>query len=155
MIDQEMSLSKAWAIIEWAGGNLDDYVTQYYVPEGDNMVRPTFFFRPAYFRTMLVRLYSFNGEAIPAARTLVIELSTKKVDINGQATDIRVTTETLQFDSYADAQAYIAERPGKDLEIVSDTPLQSPLPMPALDSFRQVYRSPTGTNPVAIFQLLD
>jgi len=155
MIDQEMSLSKAWAIIEWAGGNLDDYVTQYYVPEGDNRVRPTFFLTPAYFQTMLVRLYSFGGEAVPAVRTLVLELSTEKVDINGQRTDITVASETLEFDTYADAQAYIAERPGKALEIVSDSPLQSPLPMPALDSFRQVYRSPTGTNPVAIFQLLD
>ncbi len=155
IIDQEMAAAKTWAIIEWAGEDLADYIDAFYVPEGDNMVRSQWFFKPAYFQTMLVRLYNYGGEAVPATRTLVIEWYLSQADIGGQPTDIRVVSETLEFSSYAEAQAYLAERPGENLEIVSNHQLESPLALPALESFERIYQSASGANPVAIFHLID
>jgi dolichyl-phosphooligosaccharide-protein glycotransferase len=155
IIDQEMAAAKAWAIIEWAGEDLTDYIDAYYVPESGDQVRSSWFFKPAYYQTMMVRLYNFGGEAVPATRTLMIKWEMGKADVGGQTTEIRVVSGTQEFSSYEEALQYIAEHPNENLVIVSDNHLQSPLPLTALDSFQRIYQSPSGGNAVSIFQLVD
>ena len=66
-----------------------------------------------------------------------------------------MVSETREFENYDAARAYIAERPGENLTIVSDSHLRSPLELPALDNFTQIYRSAASGNQVAIFHLND
>ena len=155
IIDQEMAAAKIWAIIEWAGEDLANYLDAFYVPEGTDQVRTQWFFKPAYFQTLLVRLYNFGGEAVPATRTLVIKWDLGQATIGGRPTDIRVVSGTQAFESYTEAQQFVAERPGENLVIVSDHQMQSPLPLPALESFQHVYQSTSPGNSVSIFQLVD
>ncbi len=152
IIDQDMVGVKIWAIVEWAGETLEDYLGTFYVPEGDNQLRPTTFYRPRYFQTTMVRLYNFRAQAVPASRVLVLSLENVQTD---QGFEVGMVTDTKEFSSFSEAEAYVAVQPAGHHEIVSDNAFQSPVTMPALEQFELVFDSGEGANPVVILNLHD
>ena len=149
VVDQQLPLvrldqmggqnARFMAMTVWADVELHDYVRAYFQVQPDGSRRPFLVFYPAYYRSMLARLYIFQGAAsIPKNSTYVISYR-DQVTPEGDA--YRTLQSQLRFETYEEAQAYVAEREGQNLEVVGLDPMQSCIPLDALEEFRLVYDS--------------
>jgi dolichyl-diphosphooligosaccharide--protein glycosyltransferase len=58
--DYETCTSKFWAVLTWAGRAEDEFIGIYHMPREGKLV-PVRVYYPAYYRSLLVRLYNFDG----------------------------------------------------------------------------------------------
>jgi len=156
MIDNTMVTTKFWAIVNWAGLDLDDYISTYAVPQEGKLVRVSVY-NPAYYDTLLVRLYNLDGKAAAALKPVVLEYVEK---VDGSGNSYRQVTDVKETESYEEAMDYIDGQDSGNYAIVGASPLQSPVPVEALSGFELVHESPQQasvqasitTSEVKIFQ---
>jgi len=141
--DYATEVFKFYAVCDWAGTKREDYFDSYYQNQ-NGQLQQVFLFYPQYFQTLLVRLYSFNGQAVTPTTSTVITYAVKQ---NG-ATTYKEITDVHKFTNYADAQAYVTAHP-QNTKIVSTSPFDSPVPLTALQHYKLVYTSPDSSSPVA------
>jgi len=151
MIDYAMVAGKFYAMVDWAGGNLDDFYEVYYLSteEGGQWV-PLYY--PAYYNSIVVRLYNFDGEAVTATQPIV--MSYEEREYRGEK--FKEITWGQYFTSYEEAQDYIAAQTTGNYRIVGEDPFTSPVPLEKLNSFEFVYplEVTTNTTTVKIFEYL-
>ncbi len=161
-IDPVSAGGKYWAVITWAGMETGEFFDLYLVPhpteENVMVLRP--FFYPKYYRSMAVRLYNFDGQAVTPASIWVISYE-ERTDASGTIFKMVVTAE--QFDNYEEAEAFRLSQDSDNYRIASMNPLHSCVPLEALEHYGLVHSSEylvalvdENTIPeVKIFEYLD
>ncbi|MGQ9545814.1 MAG: oligosaccharyl transferase, archaeosortase A system-associated [Dehalococcoidia bacterium] len=151
MIDYQMATpSKFYAMARWAGQNESQFYDIFYVPADQQW---TYLFYPAYYQSMVVRLYNFECKAVTPTECVVITYE-EKIAVGGQR--YKEITGGWSFPSYEDALAYIAAQPPGDYRIVGTNPFSSPVPLEKLETYEFVYptEGSNSTTPVKIFRYL-
>lgn len=138
VIDYMMATSKFYAMVEWAGRSLDEYYGVYYQTSQEGWLAPVILYHPAYFETPVVRLYSFNGEAVTPSESIVISWAMKTAP---GGLSYREITSVQTFATYGEAVAYIAGQPSGDYKIVSANPLSTPVPLEPMSGYQLVHES--------------
>ena len=147
IIDDEIVSAKYHALITWSGRNQGEYYDIYYVPQ-DSRLQPIIVFYPAYYRSLCVRMFVFNGESVSIEKPIVITYS-DNLDKNGNA--IKVVTEIKDFGSYQSALDYMASRNITNQRIVGANNTSSPIALEAVTDFKLVYNS---ANEVKIYEYI-
>jgi dolichyl-diphosphooligosaccharide--protein glycosyltransferase len=128
---------KFHAVATLSGSGPDKFYGVYYQLKG-NMLEPVLLFYPEYYRSLVVRLYNFDGSKVIPKTSTVISYQ-EKVSPDGQP--YRQITDVKSFSGYEDAQAYIASQKSGNYRIVSPDPYASPVPLPALEHCKLIYSS--------------
>jgi len=151
VIDYAMAAGKFYAMVDWAGGNLDDFYEVYYLPteEGGQWIQ---LYYPAYYNSIAVRLYNFDGKAVTSTQPIVMSYEEKEY----RGEKYKEITWGQYFPSYEDAQAYVASQTSGNYRIVGEDPFSSPVPLEKLNSYELVYplEVTTNTTTVKIFKYL-
>ncbi len=133
---------KFWAVAAWAGGESTEYFDLYLVPQENNWVLMPFFY-PEYYRSLAVRMYSFDGEAVIPESTMVISYQ-ESADEKGNI--YKLITGAEQFNSYEEAEAYLSGQESANYRIVSMNPMLSPVPLEALEHYKLIHSSDSMVN---------
>jgi hypothetical protein len=128
-----------YAMTTWAQQKPEQYWEDYLTGDSTqpDAVFPIFY--PAYYQSMLARLYLFNGQPqTPAGSTWVIKYSQET--LAGRPRKRLVSSH--RFETFEAAERYLREHPASNLIIAGLNPLQTCVPLPKLDPYRLVYYSP-------------
>jgi len=127
-------------IVEWAGEDSSDFFGEYYAWKDGQLLRVLCYY-PAYYQTMCVRLYVFQGqEVVPEDSTWVVSF-VEKTDSSGVT--YKEILDTQRFATYEEAEEYLAEQDSPNMRIVSNSAFASPVPLDELEHFQLVYKSST------------
>ncbi|MBI1357361.1 MAG: hypothetical protein GC160_23715 [Acidobacteria bacterium] len=126
----------------WGERELKDYARVYFRPLPDGGRQPLLVYYPAYYQSMLARLFLFGGRAVDGDSAPTV-ISYREQQGQGGAT-FRTVVSQRRFDSYQAAVEYVSRRPDQPLEIVGLDPTRSCVPLEALSDYRSVYDSPSG-----------
>ncbi len=143
VLDYEFLMLKFYGAAEKTGGSISDYFdtflfTQTNSSGGSTLKQATLYF-PAYYRSMSVRLYMFGGQAVTPAAQQCQVISWKYVTMEG--VDYKMVTSQQRFDTYEQAQAYLAGKSPEQYTIVGENPFVSPVPLEKLQGFAPVHDS--------------
>ena len=152
-------IGKFFAVAMWAGSSYQEFFDIYYQPQENRLV-PKLLYYPEYYRSLVVRLYTFDGKAVTPDSSIVISYQEKMGPAGKTYKEI---TSAEQFDSYEEAEAYLLSQKSANYKIVSDNPFISPVPLEALKHYKLIHgsdsyiRQPDGkTIPsVKIFEYID
>ncbi len=139
VLDSGTAHGKFYAIASWRGRNSSEYFEYYRVLDGKSY-RTVMLFYPAYYETLVSRLYNFDGKAVAPDRTVVITYKGNDV------------LEAKEFKDYYKAQEYVDQTP--NTRIVSADLRVSPIPLDGMD-YELVYGSEelvNGMPDVKIFE---
>jgi len=141
MIDSDMVTGKFYAMVEWADGNMSDFNEVCYIPSQtqSGQLDPVILYYSAYYRSTAVRLYNFNGQSVIPAESLVV-LYEDRTD-SGSGLQYRLITGVWPFDTYEEAEAYLAKQGSGNYRIASSNPFNSPVPLEAMTDYELVYSS--------------
>jgi len=106
--------------------------------QSEGKYNPLLVFYPGYYRTMVVRLYNFDGKAVAPSSTMVMAWQERQLP-DGQK--FKEITELRQFRSYAEAESYIEGQAQGNYSVIGTDPLASPVPLEALAGYKIVYQS--------------
>jgi asparagine N-glycosylation enzyme membrane subunit Stt3 len=134
--DYDLIVSKLWAVVDWAQQDQNKYFDVYYIPDNGSYTARQLM-TPDFYRTLAVRLYSFDGQAVAEGSPLVVTYD-KKVS-NG--IQYKVVTTAKQYSSYKAAQDFIASQKSGNYDIVGSSPFVSPVPLEAVTNYKLVYSS--------------
>jgi dolichyl-diphosphooligosaccharide--protein glycosyltransferase len=158
-IDPTTGSGKFWAVATWAGRQPSEYFDFYLIPQENNtwVLRP--FFYPEYYRSLVVRLYNFDGQAVTPESVWVISYE-ERTDNAGNV--YKVITGAENKGTYEEAQAYVSSQTSGNYRIISMNPMLSPTPLEAVEHYKLVHSSDNLTLPdgrsvpqVKIFEYLD
>jgi dolichyl-diphosphooligosaccharide--protein glycosyltransferase len=154
VIDSLMATSKFYAMVDWAGGNESDFFESYYVPAAQTggQAQWVTLLYPAYYNSIVVRLYNFDGKAVTPTQSIVISYE-EKVTSGGEK--YKAVTSAQSFATYEEAKAYISSQTSGNYKIVGTSPISSPVPLEELSSYKRVYPpEATANTTVKIFEYL-
>jgi oligosaccharyl transferase (archaeosortase A-associated) len=140
IIDHDISTimgGKFPAIATLSGSSPDKFYGIYYQLT-NNRLEPVLLFYPEYYRSLVVRLYNFDGRNVIPKSSIVISYE-EKITPDGQY--YRQITSVLSFDTYAEAQNYVTTQKSGNYRIVSNNQYVSPVPLPAVEHYRLIYSS--------------
>jgi len=153
MIDSAMVTGKFYAMAEWAGENVSDFYDFYFLPSQQGGQFVTLFY-PAFYQSMAVRLYSFDGKAVtPGTNSSVVISWEEKTTSDGQT--YKQITSGQAFPTYQAARAYIASQTAGNYVLVGTSGTKSPVPLEASTDYQRVYPDPantTASTAVKVFQ---
>jgi oligosaccharyl transferase (archaeosortase A-associated) len=135
--DNSLIISKLWAVADWAGQSQDKYFAVYYINKNGSY-QPAQVYTPDFYRTLIVRLYSFDGQAVPDGKPVVVGYTTQTQ--NGMTYKLATSADT--YPSYQAALDYIATQKTGNFDIVGTSPFVSPVPLEAVSDFKLIYSSP-------------
>ena len=138
MIDYQMPTKKFYAMPAWAGSSEDKFFETYYQPIQDGKLEPITLFYPAYYRSIVVRLYNFDGKAIVPKESIVISYEKKT---NKEGVWYKEITGSKSFSTYEAAAEYLASHKSGNYRIVSPNPCVSPMPLEELKRYKLVHES--------------
>jgi oligosaccharyl transferase (archaeosortase A-associated) len=146
MIDYLMATTaKFYAMADWAGNSSDQYYDiYYYQASGSTQLSAIALFYPTYYQSMVARLYSFNGQAQNETTCVVISWD-NAVTTTGQPYKY-LTGPAQQFDTYEEAQAYVASQTSGKYRIVGTNPFHTIVPLAAVTDYQLVYSSGSTTD---------
>lgn len=160
VIDDQTALGKFWAVATWADKSPAEFseIYYYHLPE-ENQLVPILLYYPEYYRSLAIRLYNFNGEAVtlesfvtydhdaelheqirsvtPDA-TMVISYEDR---VSGEGITIKLITGVEYFGSYQEAEAYRIAKESDKYRIVGLDPFVSPVPLEAVQGYKLVFSS--------------
>ncbi|MFW6126106.1 MAG: oligosaccharyl transferase, archaeosortase A system-associated [Chloroflexota bacterium] len=141
VLSHKLVQSKFHTIPQWAGQPLDKYRTAAYYEVGKRTGPAAMLYHPAYFRSMLVRLFTFDGRAATAPSQLFLVRYSHTTVSHGRR--FNEVADLRQFDSYEEARGYMDAHEGEGWRLASDDPLSSPVPLEPLKGYELVYESNT------------
>ncbi len=139
VLDSPISLGKFYAIASWGDKDASDYLGYYRIQYGEGY-RTILLFYPAYYRTLVSRLYNFDGKAVVPDRTVVITY---------RGSDV---LEAREYADYREAQEYVDLTPGT--RIVSADPRISAVPLEKMD-YELVYGSEELVNGIPEIKIFE
>ncbi len=116
---------------------------------------PLLVFYPAYYRTMLSRLYNFDcAQVVPESATV---MTWEEKSLPG-GEKFKSITELKNFRTYAEAEAFVNTQKA-NCSIIGVDPLKSPVPLEALTGYRTVFQSSqkasAGSTPVPEVKIFE
>jgi hypothetical protein len=99
-----------------------------------------YYFYPAYYDSIVARLYNFDGKAVTPTQPTVISY----VEEEQGGVKYKIITNgpnPPSFPTYEEAQAYVANQTSGNYRIVGTTPFISPVPLEEMKSYELVYQS--------------
>ena len=148
---------KFYALANLSGNKKEtDFYELCWQKQGDKYV-PKLVFYPEFYRTMIVRLYDFDGLAVTPQYTTVMTYQDRQMP-DGQT--FKEILGYKNFRDYSDAEAFISSQKQGQYRIIGTDPVVSPVPLEQLKEYKLVYRStqkassgsPTLLPAVKIFQ---
>jgi oligosaccharyl transferase (archaeosortase A-associated) len=141
-------------LVHWANRPASEYYEAMYVRGDSGELLPALVFYPAYYKTMVNRLYQFGGRAVSGSNPTVITYADRR-SADGSA--FREITATRAFFTYPEAQAYLTALGTGPHRLVGTTPNASPVPLPDLPEFSRAWSSDEagpwpGTAAVVVFR---
>jgi len=122
----------------------------------DGKYVPLLVFYPEYYRTMVSRLYNFDGKQVVPQQTPVMTWTEQRMP-DGQA--FKEITGLRNFGSYGEAEYFVAGQKEGNHRIVGTDPLASPVPLEALDKYKLVYQSKetasAGSSPMPAIKIFE
>jgi len=117
---------------------------------------PLLVFYPEYYRTMVSRLYNFDGkQAIPQRTPVMAWLEQQMPD--GQK--FKEITGLRNFSSYDEAKAFVSGQKQGNYRIIGIDPLVSPVPLEPLEGYKLVYQSKetasAGSSPLPVIKIFE
>ncbi len=142
MIDVEMATSKFGAMAAWSSIPGSKYIAAVYQPQGETLV-PIQVWQEPYFKTMTARLFFFDGTETPASGGIGIAYQGVALQ-DGSTVPVIVESPKIS-ENYSELMNYVNESRSKGYlaEIVSESPLSTPVPLEALQHYRLVHESET------------
>ncbi len=138
IMDHQMVTSKYWALVSWAEKEMTDFFDTYFLPQEQGTLKPITLFHPEYYRSLVVRLYNFDGQAVTPALSVVISYEEKPVEQGGS---IKLITDVQSFPSYEEATDYVSSQESGNYRIVGDNPFISPVPLEELKHYKLIHGS--------------
>lgn len=135
IIDNSMVTSKLWAVAEWSGANQTQFYDTYVVQTDKNLIQVTLFY-PEYYRSLSVRLYTFDGKAVAPENIKVIGFE-QKTTSNGQS--YKLVTDYQEFNTLSEAQDFINKQKSTNYRIISDDPYISAIPLDASPQYTLIH----------------
>ncbi len=142
VIDNDSAVLKLHAMATFAGSEPEKFRDLYYQRQQDKLV-PIVVFYPEYYRSLAVRLYNFNGEAVTPQNVGVISYEER---MNREGAFYKEITSSKSFPTYDEATAYISKQKSGNYRIVGSNPFTSPVPLDELQSYKLVYSSEISFN---------
>jgi len=139
VLDNEIASheGKFHALATLSGSDYSRYYDVFFTRQGNQYV-PAIYFFPEYYRSMVVRLYNFDGKAVTPRSIEVIEYREFEAQ-NGNV--YREIVDKKVFSSYGDAQRFIVENSGRNYMIAGEDPAESTVPLDELKGYSPVYSS--------------
>ncbi|MHC5109452.1 MAG: oligosaccharyl transferase, archaeosortase A system-associated [Planctomycetota bacterium] len=129
------------SLAHWSGKPLTEFSETWYRREASGVLRAFQVFYPAYYQSLLARLYVFRGRAIDPDEVYVLSFMEESIS-GGEPIKLLVGME--RFDDYASARQYAASRPASNTRLAGFDPLSSCTPLNAMEGeFELRYQSPT------------
>ena len=132
-----MPFGKFHAVATLSGSTKENFFDVYYQPQ-EGRLKPVILLYPEYYRSLLVRLYNFDGKRFVPSSSIVVSYE-QKITKEGQS--YREITSAKAFSSYEEAEAYISSQKSGNYKVVSSDPFVSPVPLEALEHYKLVYSS--------------
>jgi hypothetical protein len=128
---------KFHAVATYSGSKWEEFYDVYYQPE-DGRLKPVIAFYPEYYRSLVVRLYNFDGgQVIPRSCTVIAYQD--RISREGQS--YKQITDTKSFPTYEEAKAYVTSQQSGNHRIVGANPFVSPVPLEKVEHYKLVYSS--------------
>jgi len=117
-----------------------DYSKYYdiFLKKQDNRYVPSIYFYPEYYRSMVARLYNFDGKAVIPESVNVIAFREFTAQDGGKYKEI---IDSREFSSYSVAEQFMKDNGGENYIIAGEDPGESPVPLDELKDYRLVYSS--------------
>ena len=109
-----------------------------FLKKQNNQYAPSMLFYPEYYRSMVARLYNFDGKAVIPESVSVIGFREFTAQNGNKYKEI---IDSRKFSSYEAAQQFIKENSGKNYIIAGEDPNISPVPLDGLKDYKLVYSS--------------
>ena len=120
----------------------EDYLMLAYEPDAEGKPAPKVFYLPGYYRSLVVRLFVFGGQAVDGrGGATILFLRPKTPPRPGSYQDV---VATKRFDSAQEALAAEAACRKEGCVLVGDNPMVSCVALEALHQFRPVFSSTTS-----------
>jgi oligosaccharyl transferase (archaeosortase A-associated) len=134
--DYDLITSKLWAVVDWAKQDESKYFSVYYVLD-QGSYSPRQLMTPDFYRTLAVRLYSFDGKALAEGKPWVVTYDMKVI----AGSSYKIATNAKEYSSYKAAQDFIASQKSGNYDIAGVSPFVSPVPLEAVPNYNLVYSS--------------
>jgi oligosaccharyl transferase (archaeosortase A-associated) len=144
--DITMVTLKFHGLLSFTGKKLEQFYGIYYVPQ-EGVLKPFILFYPEYYRSMVARLYNFDGQQVIPESTLVISYQER---VSQEGIIYREITDSKYFPSYEEAEAYVSSQESGSYRIVGNSPFISPVPLEALEHYKLVYSSPSSVTQAGV-----
>jgi hypothetical protein len=135
IVNHSLVTGKFWAVALWSGREPTELFNIYHWPQEGRLV-PVKLFYPEYYRSLVVRLFNFGGEAVTPERTLVISFEER---VTPEGIPFREITFAESFPSYQEAKAFLLNQESPNYRIVSYNAFVSPVPLEPLTHFRLIH----------------
>ena len=127
---------KFWAVLNLTGKDPEEFFDVYYRLSEDRL-EPLWIFYPEYYRTIVARLYNFDGKAVtPQSSTVVFY---ERISRDGEI--YKVITDSKSFPNYEEAAAYVSSQKSDNCKLVGTNPFVSPVPLEEMEHYELIYSS--------------
>jgi hypothetical protein len=137
ILDFNFVTGKFYGAVSVTGKSQQDYFDSFVVEttdsQGKTQLQLATFYLPAYYQSMSVRLYNFEGKAVTPGPGDCTVFSWTWWEYEGVQYKRGESPQT--FDTYEAALAFIAGQPSGNYNIVSRDPFVSPVPLEELKGF--------------------
>jgi dolichyl-diphosphooligosaccharide--protein glycosyltransferase len=139
IVDNEIASydSKFHALASLSGSSYSEFYDVFLQKQDDKYVSAIMFY-PEYYRSMVIRLYNFDGKAVVPTDVNVIAF---KGITTQDGRSYKEIIETKTFSSYDEAQGFVLANKNKDYILVGQDPFKSPVPLEELKEYKLVYAS--------------
>ncbi|GAH93293.1 unnamed protein product, partial [marine sediment metagenome] len=137
VIDYTMAIGKFYAMVDWAGGDMDEFRGVYYQRMSDGTAMPVVLYYPTYYQSIVARLYNFDGKAVTSTQPIVISYEEK--EYGGEK--YKEITWGQYFSSYEEAKAYVSSQTSGNYRIGGLDRFATIVPLEELDSYELVHES--------------
>ncbi len=125
------------AVATSSGSSREKFYDVYYLPQ-DGKLKPLMLFHPEYYRSLVIRLYNFDGRQVTPQSSTVISYQEK---VSREGVTYKEIIDVKSFPSYEEAEAYVSSQESGSYRIVSNDPFVSPVPLEALEHYKLIYSS--------------
>ena len=141
VLDVRTSVATFHGVAGWADAERDDYFKVYSQRGTGGELETIVLYYPEYYRTMLVRLFNFSGQAFAPDSYQVIRYA----DSGGLKEAPRLITGLDTFDTYDAAVEFVKAADDEHVRLVSGDPLVSCVALESLEDYTLVFDSPSRT----------
>ena len=122
----------------------------------DAKYTPLLVFYPEYYKSMVIRLYNFDGKQVIPQNTLIMAYQNQ---VTADEQKFKEITGFKTFKNYADAESFISSQKQGQYRIIGTDPLSSPVPLAELTGYKQVYQSEqkasSGSTPLPAVKIFE